>query len=178
MLDKSARPVVFCDPENGWYEIIGPDDLECEDPLAGKTERNLKKQLFHFEKTHDDFVLEASLYVPFHKKISGWGPDSKTVPPETLKNGAYTREAPLKDYDMLDQLRFPTFSVDFEKTNAEVCELSEIFKDILQVSVKDSRWWSLGITQTAIRLRGLENFMLDMYDEEEIKITKKEFEAF
>ena len=68
MLDKSARPVVFCDPENGWNEIIGPDDPECEDPLARKTERNLKKQLFHFEKMHDDFVLEASLYVPFHKK--------------------------------------------------------------------------------------------------------------
>ena len=31
---EPTRPVIFCDPENGWNEIIPPDDLECASELA------------------------------------------------------------------------------------------------------------------------------------------------
>ena len=30
----ATRPVIFCDPENGWNEIIRPEDLACHGPLA------------------------------------------------------------------------------------------------------------------------------------------------
>lgn len=29
-----TRPVIFCDPENGWNEIITPDQLKCQADLA------------------------------------------------------------------------------------------------------------------------------------------------
>jgi len=31
---EATRPVIFCDPENGWNEIIRPADLACHSPLA------------------------------------------------------------------------------------------------------------------------------------------------
>ena len=29
-----TRPLIFCDPENGWHEIIRPEHLHCEGELA------------------------------------------------------------------------------------------------------------------------------------------------
>jgi hypothetical protein len=31
---EPTRPLVFCDPENGWNEIIMPDQLKCKGKLA------------------------------------------------------------------------------------------------------------------------------------------------
>ena len=31
---EATRPLIFCDPENGWYEILTPDQLKCEGNLA------------------------------------------------------------------------------------------------------------------------------------------------
>ncbi len=31
---QPTRPVIFCDPENGWNEIIRPEHLACESELA------------------------------------------------------------------------------------------------------------------------------------------------
>ena len=36
-----TRPMVFCDPENGWKEIIPPDQIECENQLARQWEMHL-----------------------------------------------------------------------------------------------------------------------------------------
>ena len=35
---KPVRPVVFCDPENGWNEIITENQLKCAGELAIKWE--------------------------------------------------------------------------------------------------------------------------------------------
>ena len=40
----------------------------------------------------------------------------------------------------------------------------EIFDGILPVRIRGSYWWTMGMTWTAIRLIGLENLMLYMYD--------------
>jgi hypothetical protein len=29
---EATRPPVFCDPENGWQEIIPPNRIQCENP--------------------------------------------------------------------------------------------------------------------------------------------------
>ncbi len=31
---EATRPVIFCDPENGWYEIITPVQIRCHGQLA------------------------------------------------------------------------------------------------------------------------------------------------
>ena len=43
---QPTRPLVFCDPENGWNEIIRPDQLQCEGELARRWEMGLRKEAF------------------------------------------------------------------------------------------------------------------------------------
>jgi hypothetical protein len=78
--------------------------------------------------------------------------------------GAYTWEAPLKDYSRdLPKMKFPEISVDHSMTNS-IRDLAEsIFGDLLQVRVKGMWWWTLGLTWPLINLRGIENYMLDFY---------------
>lgn len=39
----------------------------------------------------------------------------------------------------------------------------EIFGDVLKVRLKGTWWWTLGLTLTAVTLRGLENLLFDFY---------------
>ena len=37
---QPGRPLVFCDPENGWHEIFPAESLECTSELAGSGSGN------------------------------------------------------------------------------------------------------------------------------------------
>ena len=43
---QPTRPLVFCDPENDWNEIIPPGDLRCTGELARDWEMRLRKEVF------------------------------------------------------------------------------------------------------------------------------------
>ena len=43
---EATRPLIFCDPEVGWQEIITPDQMECEGDLARDWEFRLRKEIF------------------------------------------------------------------------------------------------------------------------------------
>jgi hypothetical protein len=51
---EATRPLVFCDPENGWNEIITAEDLRCRHSLARRWELVLRKELFWAERLRDD----------------------------------------------------------------------------------------------------------------------------
>ncbi|MHC5000713.1 MAG: hypothetical protein ACYTE1_07860 [Planctomycetota bacterium] len=51
---KETRPVVFCDPENGWNEIITADQLKCEGGIARSWEMTLRKEIFWGDQMGDD----------------------------------------------------------------------------------------------------------------------------
>jgi hypothetical protein len=41
-----TRPLIFCDPENGWNEIIPSDSLTCQNTLARQCEFILQREIF------------------------------------------------------------------------------------------------------------------------------------
>ena len=43
---ERTRPVIFCDPENGWNEIITERQLRCRTRIARRWEMNLRKEIF------------------------------------------------------------------------------------------------------------------------------------
>jgi hypothetical protein len=43
---EPTRPLVFCDPENGWNEIITLGQLKCAGELARWWEMTLRKEVF------------------------------------------------------------------------------------------------------------------------------------
>ncbi len=159
---EATRPVVFCDPENGWNEIITEDQLQCEGSLAQGWEMFLRKEIFWAESMGDDKVVDPVFYVRYVYSESDWGMHETVL--KVVEHGSYVWDPPLKDYDDLDQLSFPEITVDYETSDRLLALARETFDDILQVRRKTMWWWTLGMTWTLINLRGLEQVMMDMCD--------------
>ncbi len=159
---EKARPLVFCDPENGWNEIITPGQILCRGDLAKRWEMALRKEIYWARDMGDDKVVEAVFNVGYLFDESDWGMH-ETVS-RSQAHGSYCWDAPLKDYADLDKLHTPQIVVDYENTD-KLLELARAtFGDTLDVRLKGTWWWTLGMTWTLINLRGLTQFMMDMYD--------------
>ncbi|MFZ4397925.1 MAG: hypothetical protein ACOYOU_20125, partial [Kiritimatiellia bacterium] len=162
---EPVRPLIFCDPENGWNEIITPSQLTCEGELAKQWEMRLRKEIFWGTRMGDDRVIEPTFTIGHVYTETDWGLHGRKIGGD--QGGSYTWEAPLTSYDDFDKLRFPQIVVNRQVT-ADVVALAEAaFGDLLTVRLKTHWWWTLGMTWTLANLRGLEQMMLDMYDEPE-----------
>ena len=158
---QPVRPLVFCDPENGWNEIIAQDQILCEKPLFRVWEMALRKEIYWATQMQDDRVIEPFFNVPYSYTDSGWG--LTEVYTSGGDGGSHVWDAPIKDYAVdLDKLHFPEITVDYAKTNEIVEVAREILGDILQVRLRGLWWWTLGMTMDFIHLRGLENLMMDL----------------
>lgn len=159
---KATRPVIFCDPENGWHEIITPSMLQCTGVLAREWEFSLRKEIFWGKSIKDDRVIQPLFDIAHCFTESDWGMHEKKIGGEN--GGAYHWESPLHDYKDIDLLHFPTITVDYPRTQERLALADDIFNGILTVRLHTAWWWTLGMTWTFINLRGLENLMYDMYD--------------
>ena len=61
---EATRPLIFCDPENGWNEIITDAQIECRGKLAREWEMTLRKEIFWGESMGDDRVIEPYFEIP------------------------------------------------------------------------------------------------------------------
>lgn len=157
---QPTRPLIYCDPENGWHEILTPDVYECEHPLAREWEFHFRKELFWGERMNDDKVIENRFYVPYVAKDDGWG-----VPIERHggeNGGSYGWTPSIRTWDDLKKLRRPTITVDYAATRDRTELARTTFGDLLNIRVGGGWWWSLGMTELLILLRGLEQVMMDM----------------
>jgi len=160
-----GRPLVFIDPENGWNEIITQDQIKCQNPLARVWEMHLRKELFWVEGMKDDKVILPVFYIPYSYTDSGWGLMETVKYSEDVEDGAFIYDSPIKDYKKdFQKLKFPVITVDHKKTTSILNLAETIFDGILEVRLRGNWWWSLGMTWDFIKLRGLTNFMMDMYD--------------
>lgn len=159
---EATRPLVFCDPENGWNEILRASDLECEGEHARWWEMHLRKEIFWGSEMKDDRVIEPFFNVGWVATESDWGMDDRKI--GGGDGGSYVWESPLKSYDMMDKLHFPVINVDREATQRMLDFANDVLGDILTVRLKMMWWWSIGMTWLLVRLRGLEQMMFDMID--------------
>ncbi len=165
----SVRPIVFCDPENGWNEIITEAQMRCKGKIARRWEMDLRKEIFWGGEMGDDKPVEPYFDVAYTVSPDDWGVKAEYHKTERL--GSYVWESPIKDYSRdLKKIHDPQFEIDWETTNGCFELAEEIFKGILTVRLKGTWWWSLGLTWPAAILRGLENIMYDFIDHpDEIK---------
>jgi hypothetical protein len=159
---EPTRPVVFCDPENGWNEIITIDQFECEGETAQRWEMTLRKEIFWGAEMCDDRVIEPYFIVSHVYEESDWGMHERKIGGD--HGGSYVWEAPLKSYDDFDKLHYPTFSVNYGATERVMELANDVLGDILPVRLRTAWWWTLGMTWTLVNLRGLQQIMFDMYD--------------
>lgn len=159
---EDTRPVIFCDPENGWYEIITPDQLLCEGDLSRIWEFKLRKEIFWGDQMGDDRVVEPIFEVQYVFREIDRGMQEIIIGGDS--NGSYRWDAPLKDYSQLESLHFQKIEVDYSRSDQLLNLAQKVFSDILEVEREGCWWWSLGLTTSLVYLRGMEQVMLDMYD--------------
>jgi hypothetical protein len=159
---EPTRPVIFCDPENGWNEIITIDQFECEGELALRWEMNLRKEIFWGAEMRDDRVIEPYFIVSHVYDESDWGMHEKKI--GGTDGGSYVWESPLKTYEDFNKLHYPLITVNDEATDRVVELANEVLGDILPVRLRTAWWWTLGMTWTLVNIRGLQQVMYDMFD--------------
>jgi hypothetical protein len=162
---KGGKPIVLAFPEGGWRELLPEETLSCEDKVAREWEMELRQTIYTHERIRDDRVVERVFNIHYVATAVDWGVTIEHVKREQL--GSYTWKPPLKELSDIKKMRFRGPEVDVEETNRRAALAKEIFGDVLAVRIRGMFWWTLGMTWTAILLRGLERLMLDMYDNPE-----------
>ena len=162
----SQRPMILAETSGVRDEVVPVSALQCREEWPRAMERGLRELIFRYEQVRDDLVIEPRIKVGWQITVGDFGVPMEVVRGENDgKLGSYTWDPPVKDLDRdLDKLRFRPLSVDREKTAARIELLEDLFGDILPVVNRGWYWWTTGLTGTAIRLIGLGQLMMAMYD--------------
>lgn len=160
---KVTPPLIFCDPEDAWYELIPADELLCRGNLARIWEFKLRKEIYWAEKICDDRVVLPTFSVHYVWTKTKRGLDAKVI--GGGDGCAYNWEAPLKDsYDAIEALKPARLQVDLMRTHMIEALAHDVFDGILEVKLEGVYWWSLGMTTDLVMLRSFENVLYDFYD--------------
>jgi hypothetical protein len=163
---ENVRPLLFCDPENGWSEIVTPDQMQCEHELARTWEHLLRKEIFWGEQMGDDRVIEPWFNVGWVYSRSDWGLHETNFGGD--QGGARRWDSPLLSVADLDKLSYQTIQVDRSASMDLLAVAHDTLHDVLPVRRRQAWYWTLGMTWEAIKLRGLEQIMVDMYENPEL----------
>ncbi|MCG2660712.1 MAG: hypothetical protein L6437_10770 [Kiritimatiellae bacterium] len=160
---QRTRPLIAINPQNGWIELVTPEELTCEGELAREWEEVLRREIFlGTQITHDGMVMRR-FGVPYIYTETDWGVHEQKSGGEN--GGAYSWEAPLRDYDRdFQKLRFPEITIHESETKRLWETAQDVMADIMPVCTSTGWYWTLGVTWEAAKLRGLEQMMYDMYD--------------
>ncbi len=163
---QSERPLVFCDPENVWREIIPNADLRCTGELARDWEFRLRKEIFWGRQMRDDRVILPYFDVAHVYRCSGWGVEVEHLGGEN--GGAYRWDSPIQSEADIDRLHAPEITVEDEATERVLALAHELFDGALDVRLRTKWWWSLGLTWNLAAWRGLQQLMYDMLDNPDV----------
>lgn len=163
---RPVRPMVLCYPEGAWDELLPDSAVRCTTQPARRWERTLRSRLIAARELDDDNVTRPFFDLPWR---IDWGDHGVKVPMVHGDNrGSYHWDPPIKDLDRdFSKLRFRQPRLD-RRGSVEELELArEVLGDILPVRRRGGLWWSMGLTQQACFLMGLEELMLAVYDNPE-----------
>ena len=167
--DTSGRPMVLAEIMGVPNETLPYSVIQCRDRGLGYLEYRLRSEIYQFEVLKDDHVVEPYIDLGWKVKIGDFGVrEIDTYPDNDGKLASRVWDHPIKDLDRdFEKLRYRPHEVDRDGTLEKKELWEEIFGGILPVRIRGAYWWTMGMTQTAIRLIGLENLMLYMYDNPE-----------
>jgi hypothetical protein len=150
-----------------WKEM--PDSrLHCKDDLFRHAEDFFRYHLF-WDTLNDDSIFEPWVTAPTVYKCNGWGLGiDRTHSDEPA--GSFKIDYPIKELDDIEKIRMPWHEIDEEATAKNAQRLGDAIGDIITINVDRGpayRMWSGDISTELGHLRGMENFMLDMMDNEQ-----------
>ncbi|HUT58494.1 MAG TPA: hypothetical protein VNA25_11675 [Phycisphaerae bacterium] len=163
---RPTRPLVMAWPEGAWEEIVPESSCTCSDPLLRQWEQGLRMLVFRHESLPDDVPITNRILVRPVVEIGDFGVEVPYT--HGANRGSYVWDAPIKEAKDFDKLRAREVAVDRAESRRRLELVHDLLGDILHVEPGGSLWWTCGLTQTLIALRGLEQSMLDTYDNPEL----------
>ena len=161
---KPERPMILLFPEGGWTEIMPDTSLACNDDDARSMEGNLRRRIYHHDHFPDDTVIEGEWIVQKAIQSTGWGLVGGRHESAT-ERGAWSFEPVLNQRADLKRLRVPAISHDEAETERRMQTVSELFGGILSIRLKGVAHVSYHLMNQYTALRGLEQMMVDMFQE-------------
>ena len=165
---KKTRPLILCDPEHGWNEIIPDEQVECTNSIARHWEVNLRKQIFWGNEMHDDYPVTAFFNLPLISTETPWnikGSDIEVTDKSYMADGgAYHIDTVLENYEQLKDIVKPELTIERELTERLYTLASEIFDGLLETRINTVWFWSIGLTDEFTFLRGMDRLFMDFYD--------------
>ena len=150
-----------------WHEMPQAR-CQCSDPLLRTYEDFFRNHLF-WDSLGDDSIFEPWVTVQATYRCTGWGVSGERQRSEEEK-GSFKIDYPLKQPDDLALLRAPWHEIDEEATARDASRLADAIGEIITINVDRGpayRMWTGDISSDLGFLRGIENFMVDMYDRPE-----------
>lgn len=160
---RTTRPMVWCDPEGGWREILEPR-LQCRDEIARKYEWQLRRRLFQVENIRDDQIPTATWHISPKVRRGSLGVEAEHVGGHRGGHDAWAWTPAIQDPADVKMLHPREVSVDWEATETQRADAEELLGDILEVRVDTCPHIGLHFGRELIFLRGNEQLLFDMYD--------------
>ncbi len=164
---RPDRPMILIFPEGGWTELMPESRLQCESDLGRRVEAALRRRIYHHEHFADDTVIEGDWVVPTVIESTGWGLEPRHRH-STTERGAWAFEPVLKSVDDLEKMRVPKISVNHTVTEESLALANELFDGILNVRQVGVAHISYHLMKQYTDIRGLEEMMVDMFQEPEL----------
>lgn len=169
---RPVRPLILVESLTGGLcaEIFAGQALRCRAEWARQLEHHFRRQIYHYTVVKDDDVPNPVFTLNWKLDQGNYGVELKREHGVDAQGGklGFHWDPPIKDLERdFGLLKERRFAVDREGTLAWKKHLEEVFGDILPVQIRSRFWWTMGLTQTAIYLVGLEKFMLYMCDQPE-----------
>lgn len=139
----------------------------CKDQLFRQYEDFFRDRLF-WNSLKDDSVFEPWVTVRAVYRQTGWGVDIEHNRHYTEEpGGAYKADYPLKTLEDRKKLTAPRHEIDEKQTAANAERLRDAIGDLITINIDRApfhRAFGGDISTYLGHLRGIENFMADMYD--------------
>lgn len=163
---RTTRPAVnFYIYQSVWAAELAGDSIKASDPFAREIETQLAFKVWCAEHLHDDCPVEPAIRLnaarPERADTFPWGLEMAID--RTEASGAYRVVPPLVRYEDIEKLRAPRYEIDRGETARMVERAGSLVGGVLPVLVQtDELHW--GPFEYAVRLRGIENLLYDVYD--------------
>lgn len=163
---KRTRPLIYV-RAFAWAEMP-ESELVCQDPLNRHYENFFRYQLF-WNGLEDDSIFEPWVTVPARYGCAGWGFQvDRHFSDEP--GGSFKVDYPLKNPEDFFKMRMPWHEIDEAATQRAASQVADAIGDLITINIDRApayRMWTGDLSTDLGYLRGIENFMLDMYDRPE-----------
>ncbi len=161
---QPGRPMILIFPEGSWSELLNDSHLSCSGKDARRIEWMLRQRIYSYEHFVDDTVVTADWEVGPVLRNTGWGVEAHWKP-ATEHRGARGFDPVIHEPADLKKLRYPEITYDPDTTAAHHERMAELLGDVLNVKRVGVKHISFHLMARYSELRGLEQVMLDMYEE-------------